>query len=116
MIISSVTTIEETFQLVVSQGHEGLILDKKFKVKTEETWDVPIIGVVPGKKKYTGMMGALITPMGKVGTGFTDAQRKEDWHSRIGMMIEVGCMQLTPDGKFRHARYHRLRWDKNEYL
>jgi ATP-dependent DNA ligase len=51
--------------------------------------------------------------MGKVGTGFSDAMRKEDWNSRIGEFIEVECMQLTPDGKFRHPRFLKRRWDKN---
>jgi ATP-dependent DNA ligase len=31
---------------------------------------------------------------------------------RPGPIIEVECMGLTPSGKFRHARYLRVRWDK----
>jgi len=59
-------------------------------------------------------MGALMTDMGKVGTGFTDMERQEWWikrNSRVGTVIEVECMQLTPDGLFRHPRFVRWRPD-----
>jgi DNA ligase-1 len=81
-------------------------------------------------------MGALLTPRGKVGTGFTDKQREEwyEWFmtqpcgiydeagekpTRFELLadgaaptIEVDCWELTKDGKFRHPRYIRLREDK----
>jgi ATP-dependent DNA ligase len=66
-------------------------------------------------------MGALQTAMGKVGTGFTDEDREHfwdlDWNRNPDgtfkpVMIEVSCMQLTPDGKFRHPAFERIRYDK----
>ncbi|MEE8597957.1 MAG: hypothetical protein V3S69_00265 [Dehalococcoidales bacterium] len=86
-------------------------------IKPSETHDVLVTDVIEGTGKYVGMMGALMTPMGKVGTGFTDADRKWFWDTRIvnkdlPLLIEVECMSVTKNGKFRHARFKRIRWDK----
>lgn len=102
--------VEIEFSRVRKLGYEGLILDRKFKVKDLETYDVEVIGIIPGKGKHLGRMGALLTTKGKVGTGFSDADREIDWN--VGDMIEVACMELTPTGKFRHPRFIRNRWDK----
>lgn len=108
--------IEELLEATVRQGHEGLVLrqgDKWLKVKPTETYDVVIKSIIEGTGKYVGMMGALMTDKGKVGTGFTDAMRKEYFHpAYVGHIIEVECMSLTKDGKFRHPRFKRVRWDK----
>lgn len=103
--------VQDMFAAVLSMGFEGLVIDHKYKVKPKENYDVPIIGIeISAKGQFKGLMGALITPMGKVGTGFTKAMRGEIW--TIGEVIEVECMELTPDGKFRHPRFVRRRWDK----
>ena len=105
--------IRDEMEHVLKTGWEGLILrqgDKWLKVKPVETYDVLVTGVIPGTGKHTGRMGALMTDMGRVGTGFTDSEREEIWN--IGDMIEVSCMQLTPDGKFRHPAFERRRFDK----
>jgi len=49
--------------------------------------------------------------MGNVGTGLTDDQRRQFW-AKPPLTIEVECMELTPDGKFRHPRFKRERFDK----
>lgn len=106
--------IKEMLESVVAEGQEGLVLrkdDKWLKVKTKETYDVPVTGYVLGKGKYTTKLGKVFTPMGAVGTGFTDKQR-EDPSFFVGKTIEVDCMELTPNGKFRHARFIRVREDK----
>lgn len=100
---------------VVAHGYEGLVLrqgNKWLKVKPTENYDVPVIEIQPGTGKHEGRMGALVTPMGKVGTGFTDAQREELSTLPLGTVIEVECMQLTKGGKFRHPRFVRVRYDK----
>ena len=108
--------INTVLGLVVEEGYEGLVLrqgNKWLKVKPSETYDVPVIGMVEGTGKYKGKMGALITEMGKVGTGFTDADREVFFPMNVkGLIIEVECMSLTPAGKFRHPRFKRVRWDK----
>lgn len=97
-------------------GHEGLILkqgDIRLKVKNRETYDVVVTGTYPGKGKYTGLLGGFITNLGRVGSGLTDEQRKEyNTEDIIGQTIEVDCMEMTPDGKFRHPRFVRVREDK----
>jgi hypothetical protein len=107
--------LSEYLSEVNADGHEGIVITngkKSFKLKPVETYDVPVTGIQMGTGKYEGMMGALITPMGKVGTGFTDLQRDELASIKLGTTIEVECMSLTPAGKFRHPRFVRVRWDK----
>lgn len=116
-------------------GYEGLVLrqgDKAIKVKPHDNFDVLVKAAVQGTGKHSGRMGYLETHMGDVGTGFSDLERDLWWrealafgtagHTKDGLLrfslpltpitIEVECMQLTPDGKFRHARFIRERFDK----
>lgn len=104
--------------IVISQGAEGLVLrqgDVWLKVKPEETHDVKITGYIEGTGRNKGRLGAVMTERGKVGVGFSDHDRKTIWELReklMGSTIEVSCMQMTAAGKFRHARFVRLRPDK----
>jgi ATP-dependent DNA ligase len=110
---------------VGEEGYEGLILrqgDKWLKVKPKNTADVFVIGFQWGTGKHSGKMGALITKYGKVGTGFSDADRL--WWSMMyelhglpwltKQLIEVEYMEMTPYNKFRHPRFIRIREDKTE--
>lgn len=99
-----------TFLSALSHGFEGLVIDQTYKLKRAETHDVIVTAVLPGKGKHAGRMGALMTTKGKVGTGFTDKDRDEDW--KPGDVIEVECMELTAAGKMRKPRFIRRRWDK----
>ena len=93
-------------------GCDGLVLrqgDRWIKVKHTPTFDVKVLGVQPGHGKHHGRMGAVLTARGRVGTGFSDAERCDTW---VGRVIEVACLGLTAGGKFRHARYVRTRFDK----
>lgn len=109
-------TINDLLADVNSRGHEGLILRQGntwLKVKPEETFDVVVISQIEGLGKNVGKLGALVTSMGNIGTGFTDKERTEYWvNSLVGETIEVSCMSLTEDGKFRHPRFVRVRYDK----
>ena len=116
-VYDTITPLEvaHLFEVAKTQGLEGLIIESEgvlYKVKGTETYDVPVIGVQEGTGRNLGRMGALLTPMGKVGGGFTDAHRELYYKDIIGKIIEVECMELTPDGKFRHPRFVRLREDK----
>lgn len=101
-----------------SQGFEGLVLHSLgmwLKVKPEETHDVIVTGYGIGEGKHAGRLGYLKTSKGDVGTGFTDMEREDLWNRRtelVGSLIEVSCMQMTPDGMFRHPSFVRERPDK----
>ncbi len=108
--------IKTMFAKARSQGYEGLVLRTTkywYKVKEVETYDELVTGILEGAGKYVGMLGAFITNKGNVGTGLTDQQRK-DYYTKdsIGKIIEVKVMGLTPQGKFRHPRFIRERFDK----
>lgn len=108
--------IIELLEMVLDYGVEGLVLrqgDKWLKVKPFKSFDVMVTGVIEGTGKYVGMLGAFMTDMGKVGTGFTDKDRKEYFSpDMLGKTIEVKCMELTKDGMFRHPVFMRIREDK----
>lgn len=110
------TEITDIFNSVRLEGLEGLVLKQgntRLKVKSIETFDVKITNLVEGRGRNTGRLGCFKTEMGNVGTGFTDLEREELFNNDlIGSYIEVECMELTPDGKFRHPRFIRLRPDK----
>lgn len=108
--------IRDLLDDAVERGDEGLVLrqgNKWLKVKKIETFDVKVTGIIEGKGKYAGMLGAIETEKGKVGTGLTDRQRVSMCTpDLIGTTIEVECMELTKDGMFRHPRFVRIRFDK----
>lgn len=101
-------------------GYEGLVLrqgDRWIKVKPEESHDVTITGYSEGKGKYLGRLGHVTTAKGAVGAGFTDTEREVLWSEAragrlVGQVIEVSCMQFTPNGQFRHPTFVRMRPDK----
>lgn len=108
--------IQSIFNKYHNLGHEGLILFngvKRLKVKNEETFDIKILDIFEGKGKNINKLGGFITEMGNVGTGLTDEDRTNYYNKdMIGQTIEVKCMEVTPDGKFRHPVFLRLREDK----
>lgn len=110
--------IKEHLKDALAKGFEGLVLRSIgtwLKVKPIETHDIPITGYGVGEGKHIGRLGFLKTSKGDVGTGFTDAERNELWKRReelVGSVIEVSCMQMTPDGMFRHPVFIRERPDK----
>ena len=100
---------------ISSNGGEGLVLrqgDTWIKVKKQETHDVQVLELIEGKNQFVGMLGAVLTTKGRVGTGFSKEQRAYFWEHGISDVIEVECMELTKDGKFRHPRFIRERIDK----
>ena len=86
--------LEQKLDEVVSRGGEGLMLhhrlarysdgrsDKLLKLKQHSDDEARVIGIVPGKGRFSGMMGALVvrTRTGvqfRLGSGFTLAQRRQ---------------------------------------
>ena len=109
---------------VVRAGGEGLMLhlaeapyttgrsDVLLKLKPRSDTEAVVVGHIPGKGKYQGMLGALRVEMpdGKqfvVGTGFTDAVRKNP--PAVGTVVTYTYRGLTKNGLPRFASYLRVR-------
>ncbi len=96
------------------------------KHKITPTKDVYIRKVVSGTGKLKNSMGALHyshTPrgevVGRVGTGFTDAQRKKIWENRdelIGSVIEIKSMKPYSSGALRMPVFQRIHTSRNPSL
>lgn len=91
------------------------------KIKPHETIEMRIEDVYEGEGKYVGMLGGVIGTIDgvkvRVGSGFTDDERKELWVNRPnGRLSEVEFHERTPDGNLRHSRHVRFRDDKDEQL
>jgi len=87
--------------------------------------DLKVEGLVEGKGKFVGMLGAYeCTYNGKpqlVGGGkLTDKQRKAIWANPtqadggVGSIIEVHALGESTNGLLREPRYARTRFDKTE--
>ncbi|MBI1763136.1 MAG: DNA ligase [Acidobacteria bacterium] len=109
---------------IVRAGGEGLMLhradapyvtgrnDALLKLKPLDDTEATVIGYVPGKGKYAGMMGALQVELAdgkrfQIGTGFTDAVRAQP--PAVGTLITFTYRGLTKNGLPRFASYLRVR-------
>ncbi|MGJ4899130.1 hypothetical protein ACQR2B_29155 [Bradyrhizobium oligotrophicum] len=114
------TDVCAQLQRANDRGYEGVVLrrgDLWIKVKPAETHDVAITGYAEGRGKHRGRLGFVTTTRGAVGAGFTDIERELLWADAkaqrlVGQVIEVSCMQFTPNGQFRHPVFVRIRPDK----
>lgn len=102
-------------------GSDGTVLKDKDILSV----DLKVEGLVEGKGKFVGMLGAYeCTYNGKpqlVGGGkLTDKQRKSIWIDQlqadggIGAIIEVHALGESTNGLLREPRYFRTRFDKTE--
>ena len=109
---------------VVKAGGEGLMLhradapyitgrnDALLKLKPLNDTEAKVIAHMPGKGKYTGMMGALQVELAdgkrfQIGTGFTDAVRANP--PAIGATVTFTYRGLTKNGLPRFASFLRVR-------
>ena len=122
--VADQAALNRKLQNVVAAGGEGLMLhrggslyraertDDLLKLKPYLDAEARVIGYLPGKGKYRGMMGALQVerPDGlrfRLGTGFTDEQRRHP--PAIGSCVTYGYRSLTGKGVPRFARFIRVR-------
>lgn len=107
--------IGSLLEKMVAEDKEGLILNTDvpykrtrhkgiLKVKRFYTMDLPIIRCEEGTGRLSGMLGAVVVGYKdnevKVGSGFSDEQRAEFWHSRdelIGSLCEVKYKEISTD-------------------
>ncbi len=109
---------------VVKAGGEGLMLhradapyltgrhDALLKMKPLYDAEATVVGHLPGKGKYLGMLGALRvrTEAGvefSLGTGLSDAVRRAP--PPIGTIITYRYREVSERGIPRFASYHRVR-------
>lgn len=109
---------------IVAQGGEGLVLhrgaslyraernDDLLKFKPYDDTEARVVGHLPGKGKYQGMVGALLveTPEGKrfkLGSGMTDEQRRHA--PAIGSLVTYRYRGVNDSGIPRFAVFMRVR-------
>ena len=109
---------------VTEQGGEGLMLHKAdalyragrnpglLKLKRHENAAAKVVGHLPGKGKFVGMLGALLVEMPdgrrfRLGTGFTDEQRRHP--PQLGATVVYKHYGKTNTGLPRFASFLRVR-------
>ena len=107
----------------VAQGGEGLVLhlasatyragrsDALMKLKPELDTEAVVVAHHPGQGRYTGQLGALDVraPDGRrfrIGTGFSDAQRRDP--PPVRSVVTYRYRDLTPTGLPRFASFLRV--------
>ncbi|HEX9194744.1 MAG TPA: DNA ligase [Azonexus sp.] len=117
-------SLQKRMKEIVRAGGEGLMLhradahyetgrsDTLLKMKPWEDAEALVIGHLPGKGKYTGVLGALRvrTEDGRefsLGTGFTDQQRRDPLP--VGTTVTYRYRDLTKHGLPRFASFLRVR-------
>ena len=114
----------KNLEVVVQVGGEGLMLhradapyqttrtDDLLKVKPYFDAEARVVAHLPGKGKYTNMLGALLVETNegkrfKIGTGFTDAERENP--PPIGSLVTYKYHGLTRKGVPRFTSFLRVR-------
>ena len=117
-------SLQKRMKEIVKAGGEGLMLHRAdapyetghsatlLKLKSWEDAEAVVIGHLPGKGKYAGVLGALRvrTDDGRefsLGTGFTDQQRRDP--PPIGATVTYRYHDLTRHGLPRFASFLRVR-------
>ncbi|MCD9086764.1 DNA ligase [Stenotrophomonas sp. SY1] len=116
--------LQQHLRAIVDAGGEGLMLHHQdnrysagrseglFKLKLFDDAEARIIGYVPGKGKYVGMVGALMVERAdgrrfRLGSGLKDAQRADP--PPIGSQVTYRYNGLTVHGLPRFPRFLRVR-------
>ena len=121
--VANAAALQAKLKAVTTAGGEGLMLhlasapvttgrsNVLLKLKPVQDAEAIVVGHVTGKGKYQGLLGALDmqAPGGqrfKIGTGLSDAQRKNP--PAIGSTVTYTFNDTTPSGKPRFARFLRM--------
>ena len=122
--LASLAQVQAKLREVVGGGGEGLMLHHArsryqagrslylLKLKPHLESEARVLGHIPGKGKYSGMMGALSVQAAdgrrfRLGTGFSDAQRAAP--PPVGSLVTYRYNGVTRLGLPRFARFLRVR-------
>lgn len=122
--VADTASLHAQLREVVAAGGEGLMLhhqDNRYlpgrsegllKLKLFDDAEARVVGYVPGKGKYEGMVGALQMQADdgrrfRIGSGLNDAQRAHP--PAIGSLVTYRYNGLTVHGLPRFARFLRVR-------
>ncbi|MGB3393552.1 MAG: DNA ligase [Stenotrophomonas sp.] len=122
--IVDTAALHRHLQAIVASGGEGLMLqhqdnrygtgrsDGLLKLKPWDDAEARVVAHLPGKGKYSGMLGALLVEREdgmrfRLGSGFKDAQRADP--PAIGSLVTYRYNGLTAKGLPRFARFLRVR-------
>ncbi len=136
-VLSAIQTISNKQQLDVfyrsclDQQYEGIIIKEPdsyyeagrnnnwLKLKPTDTADCEVVKVIEGKNSLKGKLGSVIVKMPNGNrsrvSGFRLDERIRFWNNPnliLGKIIEVKYDRLTEEGKFRFARFVKIREDK----
>ena len=117
------------YKNILSRGGEGIMLRNPealyaikrtknlLKVKPTNNAEAVVVNKIEGKGKNTGKLGAFKVRMGnksfKIGTGFSDAQRREYWRENMkGKTLTFTHRGLTKYGVPRAPAFMRIRENK----
>jgi DNA ligase-1 len=117
-------SLQKRMKEIVKAGGEGLMLHRTYalyetgrsdtllKMKPWEDAEAVVIGHLPGKGKYAGVLGALRVRSDdgrefSLGTGFTDTQRRDP--PPIGTTVTYRYHDLTRHGLPHFASFLRVR-------
>lgn len=109
---------------VVKKGGEGLMLhradslyhsgrsDDLLKLKPWQDAEATVIEILPGKGKFSGMMGSLLVKdqsghIFRIGTGFSNDERRSP--PPVGSVITFKFTGTTKKGLPRFASFLRIR-------
>lgn len=127
--LSDEPTLLKKLNQITTAGGEGLMLhranafyragrnDDLLKVKPYYEAEATVVAYIPGKGKYSGMLGSIVvkTPQGlqfRIGSGFTDAQRRTP--PPLGSTITYTYHGKTKKGIPRFASFLRIRKSSTE--
>lgn len=122
--VTDAAQLHRRLQDITAAGGEGLMLhrgdslyraertDDLLKLKPYQDAEAQVVGHLPGKGKYTGMLGALLVQGSdgvefRIGTGFTDEQRRQP--PPVGSWVTYSYHNVTGRGIPRFARFLRVR-------
>lgn len=125
--VATPAALRARLDAVVAQGGEGLVLhrgdsryraarsDDLLKFKPYDDAEARVVGYLPGRGKYTGLVGALEVERAdgrrfRIGSGLSDAQRRAP--PPLGSTITYAYNGFTHGGLPRFARFLRVREDE----